>query len=134
MGGIPPRPAIIGGGTVASLGKLGAVDFGPVILSGIYRLPERLRIRPYIGAGVAHVFILGNHDATVTRLKVHDNWGFVLQAGFEFRLNRSWGLFVDYKRLWLFLNAEGLLAKAPVRARETLDPDLVSVGLKFHFH
>jgi outer membrane protein len=116
------------------LGKFGAVDFGPVILTGVYRLPERLRIRPYVGAGGAHVFILGNHDAAVTRLKVHDNWAFVLQAGFEFRLNNSWGLFVDYKRLWLYLNAEGLLAKAPVRARETLDPDLVSVGFKFHFH
>jgi outer membrane protein len=133
MGGIPPRPSIVAGGTVASLGKLGAVDFGPVILTGVYRLPEKHRIRPYVGTGIAHVFVLKNHDATVTSLKVHDHWAFALQAGVEFRLNRSWGLFADYKRLWLYLNAEGLLATAPVRARETLDPDLVSAGVKFHF-
>jgi len=133
MGGIPPRPYVIGGGTVTSLGKLAAVDFGPIILTAVYRLPQKGRFQPYAGTGVAHVFILGNHDAAVTKLKVHDNWGFALQAGAEFRLNKSWGLFVDYKRLWLRLNADGLLANAPVRARVTLNPDLVSAGLQFHF-
>ena len=113
--------------------ELGAVDFGPVILTGIYRLPQKHRVRPHVGAGATHIFILGNHDAAITQLKVHDNWGFVLEAGFEFHLTRSWALFEDYKRLWLHVNAEGLLGNAPRRAGVTLDPDLVSAGLKFHF-
>ena len=133
MGGLPPRPAVIGEGAVSSFGTLGGVRYGPVFLTGVYRFPERNGFRSYAGAGVAHAFILRTHDGSVTQLKVHDNWGFVLQAGIEYRLNRKWELFVDYKRLWLDVKAEGLLGVAPVRARVTLDPDLVSAGVKFHF-
>lgn len=74
-----------------------------------------------------------DHDGAVTQLKVHDNWGAALQAGVEHRLNNGSELFVNYKRLWLYVNADGRLANAPVRARVTLDPDLISVGVKFHF-
>ena len=133
MGGIPPRPSVIGEGSVSSFGKLGAVRYGPVFLTGVYRLPAWRGFRPYAGAGVARAIILRNHDGAVTELKVHDNWGAALQAGVEYRLNSGLELYVDYKRLWLYVNADGRLANAPVRARVTLDPDLISAGVKFHF-
>ncbi len=133
MGGIPPRPAVIGQGSVSSFGTLGSVLYGPIFLTGVYRLPEWRGFRPYVGAGVARAIILRNHDGAVTQLKVHDNWGPALQAGVEYRLKSGPELFVDYKRLWLYVDADGRLANAPVRARVTLDPDLISVGVKFHF-
>ena len=71
---------------------------------------------------------------SVSHLHVHNNWGLVVQAGIEYRLNRRWDLFLDYKRLWLDVKAEGFLANgAPVRALVTLDPHLISSGVKFHF-
>ncbi len=133
MGGIPPTPSVRGQGSVSSFGELGSVLYGPVFLTGVYRLAEWRGFRPYAGAGAARALILKNHDGAVTELKVHGNWGAALQAGVEHRLNGGAELFVDYKRLWLYVNAEGRLANAPVRARVTLDPDLVSVGVKFHF-
>ena len=133
MAGIPPRPAVDGKGTVSSFGTLGAVRYGPIFFTGVYRFPEWRGFRPYAGAGGAYVHVFRNYNGAVTQLNVHDNWGFALQAGVEYRLNRSTELFVDYKRLWLDLSAEGRLANAPVRARVTLDPDVISTGVKFHF-
>ena len=133
MGGIPPTPSVIGEGSVASFGRLGSVLYGPVFLTGVYRLPAWRGFRPYVGGGVARAIILKNKDGAVTDLKVHGNWGGVVQAGVEYRLNHRTELYVDYKRLWLYVDAGGRLAGAPMRARVTLDPDLVSVGVKFHF-
>ena len=133
MSGIPPRTAVDGRGTVSPLGNLGAVRLGPVFLTGLYRFPELGRFRPYAGAGIAEALILKNYDGAVSDLKVHDNSGFALQAGVEYRLSPSWGVFVDYKRLWLALNANGTLENAPITARVTLNPNLVSAGVRFSF-
>lgn len=133
MSGIPPRTAVEGRGTVAPLGTLGAVRLGPLFLTGIYRLPNWSGIRPYVGAGFAHAFILKNYDGSVTHLKVQDNSGVAAQAGFEYRWSESWGVFVDYKRLWLRLDGDGLLGNVPVTARVTLNPNLVSAGVVYQF-
>ena len=133
MSGIPPRTAVDGRGTVSALGNLGAVRFGPIFLTGLYRFPEVVGLRPYFGAGVAEALILKNYDGAVSGLKVHDNSGFVLQAGVEYQFSPSWAAFVDYKRLWLALNANGALESAPINARVTLNPNLVSAGVRFSF-
>lgn len=133
MGGIPPTAKVIGQGSVASFGELGKVRFGPAIVTAVYRLPEWHGFRPYVGAGGAHLFILKEYDRSVTQLKVHDDTGFVVQAGVEYRLSRKWELFADYKHVGLKVRADGYLAGEPVRARVTLNPDLFSTGIKFHF-
>jgi outer membrane protein W len=44
-------------------------------------------------------------------------------------------VFADFKQLWLAVDADGLLAGGvPVKARVTLNPFLVSAGIKFRFH
>jgi len=135
MVGVPPRPTVTGEGTVTSLGALGRVRYGPAILTGGYRIGTGGALRPYVGAGAAYAIIVKNHDAAVAQLDVHNNWGFVLQAGAEYRLSRAWDLFADFKKLWLAVDADGLLAGGvPVKARVTLNPSLVSAGIKFRFH
>ena len=133
--GVPPKPIITGKGTVTSLGDLGKVRYGPVIFTGCYKFPKLRALRPYAGAGAAYAIIIKDHDRAVSQLKVHNNWGFVLQAGAEYELTKQWGLFVDLKQLWLAVNAEGLLSGGvPVRAHVKLNPSLVSVGVKFQLH
>ena len=133
--GFPPKPHITGQGTVASLGTLGKVRYGPVIFSGYYRFPKVAGFRPYAGGGAAYAIILKEFDGAVTQLNAHNNWGSVLQVGVERQLTRKLDLFVDFKEVWLSVNAEGFLSGGvPVRARVKLDPSLISVGIKFHFH
>jgi outer membrane protein len=133
MGGIPPRVAVSGKGSIAPLDTLGAVRYGPIFLTAVYRLPEWRGLRPYVGGGGVHAFILRSFDGSVKQLTVNDSWGSTLQAGVEYRLDRKWAAFLDYKRVWLDVKAKGQLADFPVRGRVTLDPDVVAVGLKFHF-
>jgi outer membrane protein len=131
MVGVPPRPLINGRGTVATLGQLGQVRYGPVILTGRYSLRKWGAIRPYAGTGVAYAVILKNHDAAVSQLDVHNHFGFALQAGAEYDMGRNWELFADFKQLWLAVNAKGLLAGGvPVKAHVTLNPSLMSLGMK----
>lgn len=133
MSGIPPKPQITGEGTVASLGVLGKVRYGPMFFTGYYRLPKVGRFRPYLGGGAAYAIIFKEFDGSVTQLSVHNNWGSVLQGGAEYKLNKKFDLFVDFKEVWLSVNAQGQLSgNVPVRARVKLDPSLVSVGIKFY--
>ena len=134
MLGIPPKPTVTGEGTVASLGELGAVRYGPAILSGYYKVRRFGAFQPYAGAGAAYAIILKEHDASVSDLHVRNNFGFVLQAGAEYQFARKWSLFVDYKQVWLALDAHGLIADvAPFKAHVKLNPSLPSAGIKYRF-
>ena len=134
MFGVPPKPHITGEGTVGSLGVLGKVRYGPAVFTGYYRFPKVGRFRPYLGGGVAYAMIFKEFDGSVTQLGVHNNWGSVLQGGAEYKLNKKFDLFVDFKEVWLAVDAHGQLGgDVPVKARVKLNPSLVSVGLKFYF-
>jgi len=133
LAGVPPKPTITGEGSVASLGELGKVRYGPAILTAEYHLPKLRAFRPYVGAGTAYAIILKEHDAAVSQLGVRNNWGAVLEAGAEHQLSRNMALFVDVKEVWLAVDAHGsLYGVAPVTAHVNLNPTIVSVGIRFH--
>ena len=132
--GVPPRPSITGERAIAGLGELGEVRYGSLILTGLYRLPRAGPVRPYAGLGAAYAVIVKAHDGSVANLRVHNDWGFVLQAGAEIPISRRVALFADVKRIWLSVDADGAIAGGiPVDARVRLDPTLVSAGLKIRF-
>lgn len=135
MAGIPPKPDLNGTGTVSQLGKLGAVRYGPAILTAGYRIPVPGKLQPYLGAGFVYALMLHNYDGAVSSLAVHDNFGYALQAGVEYVITQKWQAFVDLKQLWLSVNADGSLGGTiPVTARIKLDPTIVSAGIKFRFN
>lgn len=134
MGGIPPKPTVTGERTVAALGELGAVRYGPVFFSGAYHIPRRRGWRPYVGAGAVYAIILDDHDRAVSDLIVLNNFGVAVQGGVERSLTQSLELFVDFKEVWLAVDAHGQLAGGiPVTARIQLDPSIVAVGVKVRF-
>jgi outer membrane protein len=132
MGGYPPDPKINARGSIASLGELGAVTYGPAVLTAGYRIPVPWKVQPYIGAGATYAVILGDHDAAVSHLHVHNNLGYAMQAGVEYPITKRWQVFLDVRELWLSVNAEGSLGAVPINARVKLDPTLISVGFKLH--
>ena len=134
MVGIPPKPTITGEGTVAALGELGAVRYGPAILSGLYRARRFGPFQPYAGVGASYAIILKDHDASVSNLHVRNNFGFVFQAGTEYSLTRKWSLFADFKEVWLAVDAHGKVSGVgPVTAHVKLNPSLVSAGFRYRF-
>ena len=134
MLGIPPRPTISGQGTVGKLGELGAIRYGPGILTGLYRVRRWRDFQPYVGPGVVYAIFLKDHDASVSDLHVANNFGAALEAGAEYKVGRRWSVFGDYKEIWLGVDAHGLIGGAvPVTAHVPLNPSLVSAGVKFRF-
>jgi outer membrane protein len=130
--GIPPKPHVTGEGSVSSLGMLGKVRYGPVFLTSNYYFPKVARVRPYVGGGGAYAIIFKEFDGSVKDLQVHNNWGSILQGGAEYEVNSNYSLFVDFKEVWLSVNARGVLSDgSDVRARVKLNPSLVSVGIRF---
>ena len=131
--GIPVKPHVTGEGTAASLGILGKVRYGPMIFAGQYRFPKVGRFRPYAGGGAAYAIIFKNFDGTVKDLKVHNNWGSMVQGGVEYEVNSKYTMFMDFKQVWLSVNADGVLSDGTqVKARVKLNPSLVTVGIKFY--
>jgi outer membrane protein len=136
MGGIPPKPTVTGERTVASLGDLGAVRYGPVFLTGTYHLRYHAGRgwQPYVGAGAVYAIILDDHDRAVSDLIVLNNFGFALQGGVERSIANNLELFVDFKEAWLAVDTHGTLTGGvPVTARIVLDPSIVAIGAKFRF-
>jgi outer membrane protein len=131
--GIPVKPHVTGEGAAAPLGVLGKVRYGPMILVGQYQFPKIGRIRPYVGGGAAYAIIFKNFDGSVKNLQVNNNWGSVVQGGAEYEVNSKYTLFVDFKEVWLAVNAHGVLNDGTaVKARVNLNPSLFTVGIKFH--
>ena len=130
--GIPVKPHVTGEGTASSLGILGKVRYGPMIVAGQYRFPKIGRFRPYAGGGAAYAIIFNNFDGSVKNLQVYNNWGSVIQGGTEYEVNSKYTFFVDFKEVWLAVNAHGVLDDgSDVKARVKLNPSLITVGVKF---
>jgi outer membrane protein len=120
--GISVKPHVTGEGTAASLGILRKVRYGPMIFAGQYRFPKVGRFRPYAGGGAAYAIIFKNFDGTVKDLQVHNNWGSVVQGGVEYEANSKYTLFMDFKQVWLSVNADGVLSDgSAVKARVKLN-------------
>jgi len=131
--GLPPREDVNGAGTLAPVGKLGELHYGPAALMGQYRLTNLGPIEPYLGAGVAVMFVFADDDAAASNLEVDNAAGLALQAGAEWRLNERWGLFVDYKKAWFDTSASGNLGGGPFEAEIQVDPSFLHAGATYRF-
>lgn len=132
-GGFPPQPSIYGSGTVAGLGKLGSILYGPTAVTAHYHFTQFGAFTPYIGAGPMFMFVLANHDGALQDLKVNSAIGAVAQIGADYMINQKVGLYFDVKKAYLRTESWGTLAGAPVAANAKLDPLVLSTGIAFRF-
>lgn len=97
--------------------------------------------KPYVGAGVTHFFIFNEEvgaDAAAlgaTDVGLSDEFGFVLQAGFDLPLNdRGLGFSVDAKRYFVDTTATFRAGNAiALQSEHALDPWVVSAGVSYRF-
>ncbi|ABS70086.1 OmpW family protein (plasmid) [Xanthobacter versatilis] len=132
-GGYPPTTTLTGQGSLAALGALGKTTYGPAALTAQYHFNQFGAFQPYVGAGIAYAIIFNSNDGAVKNLKVNGAPAFVLQAGAEYAIDQHWGVFADVKKLFLEVDATGIVAGLPVQADITLDPLIVSFGASYRF-
>ena len=69
-----------------------------VPVTGVYHFTQFGSFQPYIGAGLATTFALAVRDGYTTGSTYQPAVGVVVQGGFDYMLNKHWGVFVDAKQ------------------------------------
>lgn len=117
-------------------------DAGDLDLGDIWLLPPTLTLQyhftpekqfsPYLGAGINYTVPFGEDDGRdVTDLEVDPDFGYAVQAGFDYWINDNWGFNMDVKKLWLDLDAS--VNNGGVTGNVELDPVIAGVGISYRF-
>jgi len=125
---------IKGSKALAGVGEIGeALLFPPTIMLQ-YHFTNFGAFKPYVGVGVnwTHFF---RTDATApfSNLKIDDSFGVAAQVGFDYMINRNWGINVDVKRIMIRPDATVRLGLVPITAKVHIDPWVVGVGVTYRF-
>lgn len=131
--GVPPTLTATGKGTLAPLGTLGQVQYGPGAVLAKYHFLGLGRLQPYVAGGATRMLIFDNTDGAITHLKVHPAWGGAVQGGADYMLTPRWGVFASVSHLFLRTHGEGQFNGLPVSAKIALDPNVVMGGLTFRY-
>lgn len=125
---------IKGSKALAGVGEIGeALVFPPTIMLQ-YHFTDFGAFKPYVGIGVnwTHYF---KTDATApfNSLKIDDSFGVAAQIGFDYMINRNWGVNFDVKRIMMRPDATVRLGAVPISAKVRIDPWVVGVGVVYRF-
>jgi outer membrane protein len=134
------RHRLTGTGTLQGL-DIGKTTLLPPTLTLQYHFTNFGAFKPYIGAGVNYTVFFNNSASNipfaglaVTNLHVSNQWGGAVQFGFDYMLNKHWGLNVDVKKLWLQPNYSAMVnGVIPVNGTAHIDPWLVGGGVTYKF-
>lgn len=133
------RNEVTGAGSIDGV-PVGKAWLLPPTLTLQYHFTELGAFKPYIGAGVNYT-IFYNQTAsnttvgglTVTDSHLHNSFGAALQIGFDYMIDRHWGLNVDVKKLYLRPEWDGTINGAPFTGKVNLDPWLIGAGVVYKF-
>ena len=107
-----------------------------------YHFAQFGQFQPYLGGDYAERFSCGLATASTPASRSAPALGVVLQGGFDYMLNRNWGVFFDAKKI--FIRGEGKstglnlgppLGTIPASGKITTDfePWLLTAGLTYRF-
>ena len=101
----------------------------PTLLAQYHFMPQN-QVSPYVGVGVNYTNIssvnLLNGGATLD----NHSFGFALQAGADFKIDKNWSLNLDVKKVQIRSDVMSGGAKI---SRVKVDPLLVGVGVGYRF-
>ena len=135
-GGFPPKFEIQSAGTIAALGQAGTVLGGPMSITGHYHFNRQAAFQPYVGGGIAFMYVFDTEDGALTNLEVDNAAGPAIQLGANYFFNERMGAFADFKKAWFSSESRGnapAFGGAPVVADVQLDPAVWNAGLIWRF-
>lgn len=134
--GFNPANPVLTDGTV-----LAQIMPALIPITVVYHFDNFGPLRPYLGAGVAPGFSFSNKNAFLNDVHVGDSVGFVAQGGLDYMLDRNWGLSLDVKKSFNYVQAyaNGVnipgVGPLPLRVYQHVefDPWLFTAGLVYRF-
>jgi outer membrane protein len=129
------RVRIVGTDFIATA-DLGKAQIYPISAVLQWHLSEHGTIRPYLGAGVAHV-ILHNVNRSVTGsangIHFKDPTGLVVDGGLEFNLSKRFGLYGDARYIPVETKSSATFVGTSSSVQMHVRPLIVSAGLAWRF-
>ncbi|MFG1477755.1 OmpW family protein [Xanthobacter sp. V4C-4] len=127
---------ISGAGSIAGLNDIAKVWILPPTLTLQYHFTDFGPFKPYIGAGVNYTVFYSPSikNSAFSSIDVNDTWGIALQAGFDWMIDKHWGINVDVKKL--FLEPDFVLQTttgALLTGNADLNPWLIGAGVTYRF-
>ncbi|MDI9848380.1 OmpW family outer membrane protein [Rhodoblastus sp. 17X3] len=133
--GFNPANPILTNGTV-----LAQIVPALIPITVLYHFDNFGPIRPYLGTGVGIGFSLGNKNAFLNDVHVSSSLGWVLQGGADYMIDRNWGLSLDVKKTFAYveayangINVAGMTLPAKVYQHTNFQPWLFSLGIVYRF-
>jgi outer membrane protein len=109
----------------------------PPALTAQYHFFPHGPLSPYLGAGINYTVFYDTQapgsGSPVTRMKLENNFGYVLQAGVDWNVSGNWFLNADVKQIFLDTTAKLTTALGPVKAKTALNPTVVGLGIGYRF-
>jgi outer membrane protein len=111
-------------------------------VTAVYHFTQFGAFQPYLGAGLAPIFVLATRDAFNTHVSVDPTVGAALQAGFDYMIGPHWGVFFDVKKLFAQFDVKstGINLGFPVdvipvgaSSGTTAQPWLFATGVTYRF-
>ncbi len=131
---------------VSGNGALTNLDIGrawllPPTLMAQYHFTDFGAFKPYVGLGVNYTFFFGQsagytptNGLGVTSFSLNNTFGAAAQIGFDYMLNRNWGVNFDVKKLLLRPTYNATVNNTiAVSGTANIDPWLVGVGVTYRF-
>ena len=139
LGVIPQR--ITGTGTLANL-DVGRVWLLAPTAMFQYHFTDFGPLKPYIGIGATYTDFfrqsagnVANNGIAVTSLSVNNSFGVGAQIGFDYMLDRHWGLNVDLKKFYLEPGYSAIATTGPfdfpVHGTAHMNPWLLGGGVAY---
>lgn len=123
---------VTGTGSIDGL-QVGKTWILPPTLMAQYHFTNFGAFQPYVGAGVNYTIFYSQKANQVDDLDVKNTWGWALQAGFDYMLDKHWGWNVDVKKIFLKPDFDVVVAGTPMSGSTKLDPWLISTGVTYRF-
>lgn len=136
------RHHVTGTGVAATDGlDVGKAWLLPPTLTLQYHFTNFGAFKPYVGAGVNYtVFfdqsagnVANGAGVVITDSQLHNSFAPAVQIGFDYMIDRHWGLNVDVKKLWLRPDWDGNSNVGAPTGKVNLDPWLIGAGVTYKF-
>ena len=114
-------------------GTVGHAWAVPETVFAQYHFTDFGAFQPYVGVGVdyAHFFDVKTNSRLPYTLHVEDSWGLAGQIGFDYMINRHWGLTFDVERIGIEPNWKVRALGATGDAH--IDPWVIGAGVAYRF-
>jgi outer membrane protein len=129
------RVRIVGTDFIAT-SDLGRAQIFPISAVLQWHLSEHGTIRPYLGAGVAHVILHDvNHSVSGTATGIHfkDPTGLVVDGGLEFNLSKRFGIYGDARYIPVETKSTASFIGTAAAVKMNVRPLIVSGGIAWRF-